>query len=605
MSNKQQIEDALKSLILNDGKEFVAMLSGEWGIGKTYFWNKFKDNFLQPKHDFMRGENKEVKKVVYISLFGKNTLEEIQTDIISQISQWTKSIGLIKKGLNSFTGIFKSDDFNIPLPISSILSLLAKKDFKNIVICFDDFERLSDTISLKDVLGLISLFKEQKECKVIMILNEKELDKLSDIDGKKHDEIFALYKEKIVDYSFHYMPSQDELFEAIKEDIKKISFCEHDVIDDFFKKIELKNIRIMKQALYQLEHFSFIGEYRLDNKIINEFVEIALNLFVLKAKCNLTYKEFEKMHSYHYEKGITSFANAKTSSDKKMNVPTINEKYEECINYYYVRKTLLYNDEFASRNKGIIEKNIYIFIDTFTHNKKDLKTLLEDNNDSFLYYDIRNEISALNKRFYTDFSTKNSTIAKQLFSLINKHKDDMHRLFLYSDYKPFIDNIHQFSPETSTETLEREVAEKYIAFYIDNPDYDINGPLDLENGQSILLTSDYTWAHTYVDKYKKESHKTTPLELLQLIENTLKYRHLSEDDAFKFNQLSPKDYEKQIKENPNLIQPLVKFLKIPDSINVRKNIINALKSLQEENNDYAWKVEQILKSGNIKLEENE
>jgi hypothetical protein len=55
-----------------------------------------------------------------------------------------------------------------------------------VIICFDDFERLSSKIDLKDIMGLISYLKEQKICKILLIMNEKELDKLGSIDGKKY-----------------------------------------------------------------------------------------------------------------------------------------------------------------------------------------------------------------------------------------------------------------------------------------------------------------------------------------------------------------------------------------------------------------------------------
>jgi hypothetical protein len=42
-------------------------------------------------------------------------------------------------------------------------------------VCFDDFERLSPSIKLEEVLGFIAELKEQKECKVVMILNEGKL----------------------------------------------------------------------------------------------------------------------------------------------------------------------------------------------------------------------------------------------------------------------------------------------------------------------------------------------------------------------------------------------------------------------------------------------
>jgi len=112
MSNKQQIEDTLKKLILDDDREFVAMLSGEWGMGKTYFWQKFTKNHLKDKD------------VVYISLFGKNSLADIETEILTKLYKYNKSIKKYTKHLNTVSNM-ASKAIGLPINVSagSLLSL--------------------------------------------------------------------------------------------------------------------------------------------------------------------------------------------------------------------------------------------------------------------------------------------------------------------------------------------------------------------------------------------------------------------------------------------------------------------------------------------------
>jgi len=584
MSNKQQIEESLKGLILDNNREFVAMLSGEWGIGKTYFWRDFSEKYLKGKD------------VVYISLFGKNSLADIETEIVTKLYKYNKGLKKYTKHLDT-VGNMASKAMGLPINVSigSLLSLFKASDFKNTIICFDDFERLSDKVPLKDVMGLISQFKEQKECKVIMILNEKELDKLSGIDGKKHDEIFTLYKEKVVDYNFQYQPNQEELFQAIKEDIDKITFGEHQTIYDFFKKIDLKNIRIMKQALYQLKHFEFIKNYDLNEKVINEFVEIALNLFVFKAKSNYSYSDFQSMNEYLASKMLQL---ALKDKDSKIEA---NEKFDKVSHYYYLKDSYIFK-KYQSRNKALIEETIYTFIDTHKINKGELQNLLDENNQSLAWYDMRNEISEMHKRLFTDFSTSNNQLVKQLFQLISKYKDNMHRLFQYSVYTPFIKDINEFAPEISTKELEIEIAKKYLHFYIISPNHDKYGALETESETGLIIYH-YSWAEEYRKKCKRDILKIDTNDILMLIENVLSNRYLSQDNAYKLNQISADSYENLITGNYNFIQPLVDFLNMPNSKDARTNIINALKSLKNKSDDYAWKVKQIAKSTNINLKE--
>ena len=51
-------------------------------------------------------------------------------------------------------------------------------------------------------------------------MNEKELDKLGIIDGKKYSDIYKLYKEKIVDYDFVYSLDMVNDFDVIYKDLK-------------------------------------------------------------------------------------------------------------------------------------------------------------------------------------------------------------------------------------------------------------------------------------------------------------------------------------------------------------------------------------------------
>ena len=75
MSGIKLIEDRLKEL-LNYKEPIGVVIKGEWGVGKTHFWEDFSKRFLQDK------------KVAYISLFGKGSLKEIKEDMMVQTSKF-------------------------------------------------------------------------------------------------------------------------------------------------------------------------------------------------------------------------------------------------------------------------------------------------------------------------------------------------------------------------------------------------------------------------------------------------------------------------------------------------------------------------------------
>ena len=181
---------------------YVISLKGCWGVGKTYFWTLYAE------------ENLKEDKYVYISLFGINKIEEIKEKILNKVSNQANFINKAKR----FFGSSKI----VGVDINSILSSFGIKDFKDIAICFDDFERLSPNLNISEVLGLISELKEQYSCKVVIINNSDELLKLDELNRNflytKNNEtlhrlslsqtnnhkIFKSYLDKIVDIELDY-----------------------------------------------------------------------------------------------------------------------------------------------------------------------------------------------------------------------------------------------------------------------------------------------------------------------------------------------------------------------------------------------------------------
>ena len=68
---------------------------------------------------------------------------------------------------------------------------------RKLIICVDDLERLGKTLDVGDVMGFISLLKEQRRCKVAVILNEEALSQHK-LDFDKYFEK-ALGLKKLVD----------------------------------------------------------------------------------------------------------------------------------------------------------------------------------------------------------------------------------------------------------------------------------------------------------------------------------------------------------------------------------------------------------------------
>lgn len=79
-----------------------------------------------------------------------------------------------------------------------------------VIVCLDDFERKGAKLSNTDVLGLVTYLKEERDCKVVLLLNDMKLD-----DRKTFDN----YLEKVVDLDLRFEPTPEEIANiAIPED---------------------------------------------------------------------------------------------------------------------------------------------------------------------------------------------------------------------------------------------------------------------------------------------------------------------------------------------------------------------------------------------------
>ena len=69
------MEDLVESIldyIRSDYTDYAIMINGEWGSGKTYFWNNKIRNKIENMHI-----NGKQYTTIYMSLYGISNLEEI------------------------------------------------------------------------------------------------------------------------------------------------------------------------------------------------------------------------------------------------------------------------------------------------------------------------------------------------------------------------------------------------------------------------------------------------------------------------------------------------------------------------------------------------
>ena len=74
--NREELIESICDYVRKPYTDYAVMLNGEWGSGKTYFWN----NKLRSRLESIKVNGKNYK-TIYMSLYGINSLEEISKKI--------------------------------------------------------------------------------------------------------------------------------------------------------------------------------------------------------------------------------------------------------------------------------------------------------------------------------------------------------------------------------------------------------------------------------------------------------------------------------------------------------------------------------------------
>ncbi len=288
------MEDLVESIldyIRSDYTDYAIMINGEWGSGKTYFWN----HKVRNKIESMQIKGKQYT-TIYMSLYGISNLEDISKKIFIETTQLMDKN--LRKYMNSHgqtsipeyakTGLDMANFFGVTQNGDKIdYAKFFSTDDK--ILCFDDLERAN--VDVIDILGYINNFVEHDHIKTIIICNEKELStkiKNSNVEMKTFIATYLLdkegaltktdrpmveqikdkieyvfdkaneyerIKEKLIGETFEYAPEFNYIINGLlmryENDTELIRFLRENtsLIISTFNKSGTRNLRILKHAL--------------------------------------------------------------------------------------------------------------------------------------------------------------------------------------------------------------------------------------------------------------------------------------------------------------------------------------------------------------------
>ena len=193
-----ELNQYLKRYIEKDKTGRAIMLTGDWGIGKSYYVKNILIPFLA------KTENGE-HKCIAVSLYGVSSLSEVskaiymeaRAKILSPESEAGQAVVLagktIIKSVASFFGV------DLSIEEDRLKELYKSIDLSGKLIIFEDVERAE--ISILQFLGYVNSLVEQDGVKVLLVTNEKEILKYKSVGNHKEDVNFLGDKTEPKEYT--------------------------------------------------------------------------------------------------------------------------------------------------------------------------------------------------------------------------------------------------------------------------------------------------------------------------------------------------------------------------------------------------------------------
>lgn len=227
--------------------QYAVLLDGKWGCGKTFFIKSWLDTF--------QTENEDELAPMYVSLFGVQTVKQINDTINGLLFPFMNSkvykIGkTITKMVASAALRFnvdydgdKKSDGTVDFKLDPLMDLLndKKEELKGRrILIFDDLERAN--IGVKELYGYINRFVEHNRFKVIVVCNSTEItDK----------EIFNRFREKIIGRTFEIHSDIDAAINSFANEIPTSYFVQQHIseVKEAFKLTGYSNLRVLRQCI--------------------------------------------------------------------------------------------------------------------------------------------------------------------------------------------------------------------------------------------------------------------------------------------------------------------------------------------------------------------
>lgn len=570
------------------------LITGEWGVGKTYFF----DNTLSEKiEETSIKENENIKyKPIRVSLSGVTSIDDIERRIVAELyPKLNKGLSKGKGAIKLLLSIPKIKEYIPEFPNSDVIG----SETDNLVICFDDLERRSKTFPIDSLIGYINNLTENNNLKTIIIANTNKIE----------DESFNEIKEKLIGREIEYKINIEEVFDTLIQsefqsfsEYTKFLQKEKNFICSFFQ--DYKNIRTLKFILTryhdihsQIEIIAPSIQYIQSNKeaLLKDTLLFTIAIAIEHKKGKVTRNSKEEVDNKFRitRKDIRRFLDDKSSSDQKNDEEeTILEKiksnyyYQNNFSYYFYESIFDYIVGLNILDEDLLEKDI----------KKRYK-ISEDNTIPECYR-IYNQIN-----FDEVFSMTNASYKQLLTNMLSYVDNGEYRLEHYNRIYNLVlsfNNPLKIKEDKLKNRIIRGIKRNKDKF-VYNPELPnkllyIKGESDVDENEKEIIDL----CLKINNEKEEEKHKEESANLIDLLKND--FVHFEHQVKHKYNTIPIFKYIKS-KEIFNFYNSKRHLrIRLFDTFNLRhrscqKDILLMEKHFYEQLQQSIEKREKYLKSG--------
>lgn len=568
------VKKVIKEFLTTDTPEVLA-IKGKWGTGKTHTWESVLNE--------INNDNKlSLETYSYISLFGINSLDELKLKIFEQkvnkisiekgpsiktlndlrddliINRSKKAVfPLINFGKKSLYYIFNLFPwFKKPDPFIYSAAFMS---IKNTIICLDDFERKGKGLTSTDVLGLTSLLKESKNCKIVLIFNNSYLDEKE----KENKDTYQTFREKVVDIEISFSPTNKECTALVFDDTDEID----KKLKEYSQRLNITNIRIL-QKIRKTAHqvCAFLKDY--EEGVINE----ACKTLTLYIWCFSSGEKSKPTWDFVTNPPLILSADIMKAPEEER------PWYQLLSAYRHYSK-----DKFNAVLAKIVENGYIIESDLIEQAKRTNKPFkIGKNDDSF--FDAWHQLLGS----FTDTDKALDIFEKEIISIID------------------VINVRHLNATVSVfrELDQNEIADKLINLYLEKNKYK-ESVLKLDKYDLRDEMTDPNMIRRFEEEQKKQNGYKQKDSLKKVLDFLLKTHTLSDEKKAFLSGTTPDEYYNffKIESGKNLylyIKGLQKFGQSPDSSDSAKIILkNTNKALKRLCLEHQLNVIRLQKNGII------